>query len=41
MRNFNYKNGTEIIFGKDTENNVGAEVKNMPIKYYFTLVVEV
>ena len=27
MRNFNYKNGTEIIFGKDTENNVGAEVK--------------
>ena len=27
MRNFNYKNGTEIIFGKNTENNVGAEVK--------------
>ena len=27
MKNFNYKNGTEIIFGKDTEVSVGKEVK--------------
>ncbi|VYU06165.1 iron-containing alcohol dehydrogenase [Clostridium tertium] len=27
MKNFNYKNGTEIIFGKDTEVRVGKEVK--------------
>lgn len=28
MRNFNYKNGTEIVFGKETENQVGSLVKN-------------
>lgn len=28
MRNFNYKNGTELIFGKETENQVGSLVKN-------------
>lgn len=28
MRNFNYKNGTELIFGKGTENQVGSLVKN-------------
>ena len=28
MRNFSYKNGTEIIFGRDTENQVGSLVKN-------------
>lgn len=27
MQNFNYKNGTQIIFGKDTEVNVGKEIK--------------
>ncbi len=27
MRNFNYKNGTEIIFGKNTEVSVGREIK--------------
>lgn len=27
MRNFNYKNGTEIIFGKNTEEKVGSEIK--------------
>ena len=27
MRNFNYKNGTEIIFGKNTESSVGTEIK--------------
>lgn len=27
MRNFNYKNGTEIIFGKNTEEKVGREIK--------------
>ena len=27
MRNFNYKNQTEIIFGKNTETKVGVEVK--------------
>lgn len=27
MRNFNYKNGTEIIFGKNTEAQVGKEIK--------------
>lgn len=27
MRNFNYKNQTEIIFGKETETKVGVEVK--------------
>jgi alcohol dehydrogenase len=28
MRNFNYKNGTEIIFGKETESQIGSLVKN-------------
>ncbi|WP_300385741.1 iron-containing alcohol dehydrogenase [Clostridium sp.] len=28
MKNFNYKNGTEIVFGKETENQVGSLVKN-------------
>lgn len=28
MRNFNYKNGTEIVFGRETENQVGSLVKN-------------
>lgn len=27
MRNFNYKNGTEIIFGKNSEEKVGHEIK--------------
>lgn len=27
MRNFNYKNTTKIIFGKNTESSVGAEIK--------------
>jgi len=27
MQNFNFKNGTEIIFGHDTEKKVGAKVK--------------
>ena len=28
MKNFNYKNGTEIVFGKERENQVGSLVKN-------------
>ena len=32
MRNFNYKNGTELIFGKETENQVGSLVKNYASK---------
>lgn len=27
MKNFNYKNQTEIIFGRGTENNIGSEIK--------------
>ena len=30
MRNFNYKNGTEIIFGKNTESTIGKEIKKYP-----------
>ncbi|MDZ5010843.1 iron-containing alcohol dehydrogenase, partial [Clostridium perfringens] len=32
MRNFNYKNGTQIIFGKDTENSIGSEIKKYSSK---------
>lgn len=32
MKNFNYKNGTEIIFGKGTEINIGKEVKKYATK---------
>lgn len=35
MRNFNYKNQTEIIFGKDSENNVGEEIKKYTNRILF------
>ena len=27
MLNFNYQNGTKLIFGKNTEESIGTEVK--------------
>lgn len=32
MRNFNYQNGTKIIFGKNTEEQVGKEIKKFTNK---------
>jgi alcohol dehydrogenase len=35
MQNFTFKNGTKIIFGKGTENNVGTEVEKYADKVLF------
>ncbi|TCW35689.1 iron-containing alcohol dehydrogenase-like protein [Thermohydrogenium kirishiense] len=35
MNNFTFKNATKIIFGKETENTVGSEIKQYADKILF------
>jgi len=40
VENFIFQNETKIIFGKDTELEVGVEVSRYGKKYYSIMVVE-